>query len=99
MFFKPKNFQVRLKTPLAEHVMTVSSKETLLRAFRREQLEVKFDCQVGSCGACKARLLRGEIKELKDSAFVLNKEQIQAGWFLPCQSLARSDLELETEPS
>jgi NAD(P)H-flavin reductase/ferredoxin len=77
--------------------LTVGAKETLLMAALKAGLPYPFECQVGSCTSCKARLVEGEIKALTDFAYVLEMDEIKDGYILACQSLAKSDLKIHVE--
>jgi NAD(P)H-flavin reductase/ferredoxin len=68
---------------------------TVLEAALRQGVPFPHSCRVGTCGTCKCRLVAGKVSELTDKAYVLTGEEIRAGFVLACQSLARTDLELE----
>jgi CDP-4-dehydro-6-deoxyglucose reductase len=53
-------------------------------------------CKGGNCGACKARLLRGEIHYPNGAPLGLSAADIAEGMILLCQARARTDLALET---
>jgi len=65
-------------------------------------LEAGFDfphrCLVGGCGRCRCRILEGRVKERTEFAYVLDEEEMEAGFVLGCQSEVRSDLTLELHP-
>jgi len=73
----------------------VAPELTVLEAALRQGVPFPHSCRVGTCGTCKCRLVSGKVTELSDKAYVLSGEEIRAGFVLACQSLARTDLELE----
>ncbi len=63
---------------------------SLLEMLERHQIEVEYQCRSGYCGACRLRLLRGEVTYLQPPlAF------IQPGEILPCCCVPLTDIELE----
>jgi NAD(P)H-flavin reductase/ferredoxin len=68
---------------------------TVLEAALRHGVPFPHSCRVGTCGTCKCRLVSGKVTELSDKAYVLSGEEIRAGYVLACQSLARTNLEIE----
>ncbi len=66
------------------------SEPTLLQALEQHQLPVNFQCREGYCGACRCKLLCGDIRYLHEPlAFV------RQGEFLPCCSIPLTDIEIE----
>jgi CDP-4-dehydro-6-deoxyglucose reductase len=70
-------------------------RETLLRAGMREGLNLAHQCMNGSCGGCHARLLDGEIEQLRHHDFCLPELVDGKKQFLSCCYVAKSDLQLE----
>ncbi|MDP5149258.1 class I ribonucleotide reductase maintenance protein YfaE [Rheinheimera baltica] len=63
---------------------------TLLDALEQQRLQVNFHCREGYCGACRCKLLHGEIRYINEPlAFV------RQGEFLPCCSIPVNDIEIE----
>ena len=77
--------------------LTVKKGENLLKAGLEAGLAWPHDCRVGSCGTCKCVLKKGKIKALTDFTYVLDGEQLKAGTILACQSILRSDIEVDVE--
>lgn len=67
-----------------------SSANTLLDALEHQQLEVNFHCREGYCGACRCKLLSGEVKYINEPLAFVRK-----GEFLPCCSVPVTDIEIE----
>lgn len=74
--------------------ISVEPGEVLLDALLRNEVDVPYSCQAGSCGECKCRLINGKVKELLDSAYALERKEIEAGYVLACQSTLKSDVEI-----
>lgn len=65
---------------------TVAPDQTILQAALAQGLPWPHRCRVGSCTTCRCRLLSGEVKQLTDSSYVLDAEQLKQGYILACQS-------------
>ena len=89
----PKTHQVYVE-PFGA-TLTVGARETILKAALKAGLAYPHECQVGACTSCKSLLVEGEIKALTDFAYVLEMEEMQSGYILVCQSLAKSDLKIK----
>jgi CDP-4-dehydro-6-deoxyglucose reductase len=70
--------------------------QPLLEAASRAALNLPHSCQGGNCGACKARLLRGEIHYPNGKPLGLSEAEAADGMILLCQARARTDLSIET---
>ena len=68
----------------------------LLEAANDAALNLPHSCKGGNCGACKARLLRGEIHYPNGAPLGLSGDEIADGLILLCQARARTDLSIET---
>jgi CDP-4-dehydro-6-deoxyglucose reductase len=73
-----------------------AAEESLLDAAQTAALSLPHSCKSGNCGACKARLLSGEIHYPNGTPLGLSAGEIAEGLILMCQARARSDLSLET---
>jgi hypothetical protein len=53
----------------------------------------------GICGACVARITKGEVdsSDIADLRFTLEEEEIENGMALLCMSRAKTDLTIETQ--
>ncbi|WP_369205346.1 2Fe-2S iron-sulfur cluster-binding protein [Streptomyces sp. PU-14G] len=58
--------------------------ETLLETVLRNRTDAPYACKGGVCGTCRARLVGGQVH--MDRNFVLEEEEIEAGYVLACQS-------------
>jgi CDP-4-dehydro-6-deoxyglucose reductase, E3 len=70
--------------------------QPLLEAANDAALNLPHSCKGGNCGACKARLLRGEIHYPNGTPLGLSAAEIDDGLILLCQARARTDLSIET---
>jgi CDP-4-dehydro-6-deoxyglucose reductase, E3 len=68
----------------------------LLEAANDAALNLPHSCKGGNCGACKARLLRGQIHYPNGAPLGLSAAEIADGLILLCQALACTDLSIET---
>jgi ferredoxin len=66
------------------------STRTLLEALEQQQLQVNFHCREGYCGACRCKLLRGNIDYINEPLAFVRK-----GEFLPCCSIPLTDIDIE----
>jgi len=80
-----------------EATITVKAGDNLLKAALEAGLAWPHDCRVGSCGTCKCVIEKGKIKALTDFSYVLDGEQLKAGTALACQTILKSDIEVEVE--
>ncbi|MBZ9610977.1 class I ribonucleotide reductase maintenance protein YfaE [Rheinheimera maricola] len=62
----------------------------ILDTLEQHKLQVNYHCREGYCGACRCKLLSGNISYTNEPlAFV------RAGEFLPCCSVSLSDIIIE----
>lgn len=77
------------------HEFSVEPGETLLEAALRSGLAIRYNCNSGSCGDCRARLVSGEIAAQQHHDYVFNTRERADGQILLCRTMAASDLVLE----
>lgn len=73
----------------------VAPEETILDAALRHGRAFPYGCRNGQCGACKSRLLAGEIDYAVRQPGALTEAERREGWCLCCIGRARSDITLE----
>jgi len=73
----------------ATYEVPVAADQTLLNAILSAGLTPPFSCQSGVCGACKARLTKGQVH--MHARMALEDSDVTRGDILSCQSLATSD--------
>lgn len=86
-------FTVRLEP--AGHSFAVEPGETILAAALRAGHPLPYSCRNGSCGACKGRVLQGEIDYGVYEATALSAAERAAGKALFCQAVPKSDVVIE----
>jgi NAD(P)H-flavin reductase/ferredoxin len=77
--------------------VVVHERETVLQAALRNGIDFPNSCRVGGCGACKCKLASGQVTELTETGYLLSAEELDAGFILACQSVPRSDIEIEVD--
>lgn len=75
----------------------VEGNDTILEAALRAGIPLAYGCSSGTCGTCKARVLSGEIKQVRSHEYVMPPAQQAQGYALMCACTAISDLVLEAE--
>ncbi|MBS1160600.1 MAG: CDP-6-deoxy-delta-3,4-glucoseen reductase [Proteobacteria bacterium] len=69
--------------------------ETILAAALRHGLTMPYGCKDGACGACKGKVLSGQVDHGKALAHALTEADQAAGLTLYCCAKANSDLNIE----
>lgn len=70
------------------------AQETVLEAALRNGVNLPYNCSGGSCGACKARLLDGQIAAPRFHDYVFTEAEKAQGYVLLCSISAGSDMTL-----
>lgn len=73
----------------------VHSHETILEAALRAGVVLDYACSSGTCGRCLARLVSGQVEEIKPREFVVSEAQKLQGYMLTCVNSARQDCQME----
>ncbi|UUM31683.1 class I ribonucleotide reductase maintenance protein YfaE [Vibrio japonicus] len=63
---------------------------TILETMEKAGIEPEYNCRDGHCGACRCKLISGEVEYV---GFAM--AYTQADEILPCISKAKSDVQLE----
>jgi CDP-4-dehydro-6-deoxyglucose reductase len=87
---------LRVKLFRSARAFDAAADETVLDAALRAGLDVPHRCKGGNCGACRARLLEGEVAYPNGRPLGLSDAEADDGLVLLCRAHARSDLLLET---
>lgn len=77
------------------HRFTVEGREPIIDAGLREGINMGRGCASGNCGACKARVATGEVRQTQPYDYVFSEAEKAAGFILTCSYTAASDLVLE----
>lgn len=84
-----------LSIPASEKRFSVADEEPLLDAAMRNGVMVPYSCRGGSCGACEAILINGQVAYPNNKLPpALSEESANKGLVLMCQARACSDLSL-----
>lgn len=68
------------------HTAIVVPGQSLLDAVLAAGISWPWRCRVGSCGRCRCRVIRGEVRATSDFAYVLKPDEIATGTVLACQT-------------
>lgn len=69
--------------------------KTLLDAALDVDLMFPHNCCAGDCGTCLCRVVSGEVEEMIDTGHLIDEDEQADGWVLGCQTLPRSDVEID----
>jgi ferredoxin len=72
--------------------MSVSDKQTILKAAIEEGIAQEYSCRVGMCLACSAEIVEGEV--VQPAARGLTEEEAER-YALTCMARPQSDLKLD----
>jgi len=95
LFKKKGPFTATIKPAGKSITVESKSSENLLKAALDSGILWPHNCRVGSCGTCRCKLLSGDIKPLNDYGYVLTEEEMDEGYILACQTMLKSDVEIE----
>src|SRR3569833_1802119 len=79
------------------HQFTVNDDETILEAALREGFSLPYGCRNGACGACKGKVLSGQLDYGVHSANALKGEEKTQGRALFCRAKPLSDMVIEAK--
>ena len=85
-----------LVTP-SQREFFVEGSDTLLDAALRAGLALNYGCSNGNCGLCKARIVSGQAKKVRNHDYVLSEAEKSAGVVLMCSNTAVNDLVIEAQ--
>ncbi|ARD40874.1 class I ribonucleotide reductase maintenance protein YfaE [Edwardsiella ictaluri] len=63
---------------------------SLLASLEQQQVVVEYQCRSGFCGACRCRLLRGQVSYRQAPLAFLQPDEI-----LPCCCIVQQDIEID----
>lgn len=67
-----------------------NSENCLLDVLELHDVQVEYQCRSGYCGACRLKLVKGEVAYRQQPLALIN-----AGEILPCCCMPLTDIELE----
>ena len=74
--------------------ITVEMGQTILEAAIGQGVPYPHGCRSGNCGACKSRLISGDVEMSPYSEFALTEEEKDSGLVLACRSVPWEDAEI-----
>ncbi len=77
------------------HDYFVEGNESILDASVRAGINLNYGCSSGNCGACKARLISGETRRIREHDYVLSEREKAMGYLLTCSHTAVTDVVIE----
>lgn len=84
--FRSKPVKTVTVQPFERH-FEVRGSETLLESALLNQVPFPHNCTVGTCAACKCRLVSGRVKAITDFGYTLSRQELDAGYILACQAV------------
>lgn len=87
------SFTVTIKP--SNHSFTVEPEETILEAGIRHGYTMPYSCRDGVCGACKGKILQGEVDYGEYQPFALTPAEKAEGGALFCKAKPLSDVVIE----
>ena len=85
----------KIKVEPSGHVFDSGESETILDAALRTGVLLPYGCRDGLCGACRGKVLSGEVDHGATPTAILSEAEREQGYALFCCALARSDLAIE----
>lgn len=86
---------IQLTIEPSKQIIPVEDGETLLEAALRAGFNMPYGCKNGACGACKGRLLSGEVTLEEHSGTALSKMEEANGYSLFCCAHPKGDVTIE----
>lgn len=90
-----EDLAVRVTIAGAHRAIAARPGSTLLQAGLAAGLPMPFSCGMGGCGACRVKLLRGDVDE--DPTSSLTEGERASGYVLACASRPRGACDIEVE--
>lgn len=81
----------RVQLEQTEQSFEVDENESILAAALRANVNLAHDCQLGGCGTCRIKLIKGSVS-YAEFPMALTPEEESEGYALACQALPASDL-------
>jgi len=79
------------------HEFFVEGSDSILESGLGSGLALNYGCSNGNCGKCKAKVVSGEVKKIRNYDYVLTEKEKLQGYILTCSNTAVTDLVLEAE--
>lgn len=85
----------QVKIEPSGHAFTVDAHETVLEAALRQGIGLPYGCRNGACGACRGKVLTGEVSAEGYSEQALSEQDRVKGYTLFCCAHPKGDLTIE----
>ncbi|MBV1776552.1 CDP-6-deoxy-delta-3,4-glucoseen reductase [Burkholderiaceae bacterium DAT-1] len=79
----------------SKQTIAIEEGETILDAAMRAGFNMPYGCRNGACGACKGKVLAGEVRHRDHSTSALNQTEVAAGLALFCCAVPEDDVVIE----
>ena len=86
----------KVTLPTTQHSFIATEEETVLEAALRAGISLPYGCRGGRCGACKGKLLSGNVRYNEEPSG-LKAEMKAHNYALFCQAHATSDIEIAVD--
>lgn len=86
-------FKVHIESSARD--FTVAAEESILEAAARQGVMLPYGCRNGLCGACKGRVVAGQVDYGAYSVYALSEQEKTAGLALFCQARPLTDITIE----
>ncbi|MDC8831156.1 class I ribonucleotide reductase maintenance protein YfaE [Alteromonas gilva] len=70
--------------------VTALPDKTLLESLESHKIDVQYHCREGFCGACRTRIIHGNVDYVTDPLAFIDDDEI-----LPCCCVATSDIKIQ----
>lgn len=70
--------------------------KSILESARQQGIALEHSCRTGRCGACKARVISGQVEVLQGEESLTSEDEAE-GFILTCCRAAKTDLQLDIE--
>ena len=87
------SFRITIKP--SNRTFTAEAGEGVLEAAMRNGITLPYGCRNGACGACKGKILEGEVDYGQYAAHILADFEKKNGYALFCQAKPLTDLTIE----
>ncbi|MGF1742506.1 FAD-binding oxidoreductase [Vibrio profundum] len=78
-------------------VFDVGTEQSILSAAQSAGVSLRHGCMAGACRLCRTKLLKGCVKYRDGMSVFLTQEELKRNYFLPCCSVATSDIECQQD--
>jgi len=79
------------------HEYLIEGNTSILEAGLGSGFALNYGCSNGNCGKCKARLISGEVKKIRNYDYVLNDREKNLGYILTCSHTAITDVVIKAD--